>query len=159
MQRRLFSKTAVGLACLLTVLLLLNGCAGGLTAKQGPQHDTLYRITILHTNDHHGRFWSNRHGEYGMAARKTLVDRIRKEVNAKDGHVLLLDAGDINTGIPESDILDAEPDIRAMNRMGYDAMAAGKWPGCNSPCFQPISMNDPPDYASCKLTRYLHSTA
>ena len=26
---------------------------------------------------------------------------------------------------PGSDILDAEPDIRAMNRMGYDAMAAG----------------------------------
>jgi len=125
MQKYLFSKTAVGFACLLTVLLLLNSCTSRLTAKQCPQHDTLYRITILHTNDHHGRFWSNRHGEYGMAARKTLVDRIRKEVNAKDGHVLLLDAGDINTGVPESDLLDAEPDIRAMNRMGYDAMTAG----------------------------------
>ncbi|TFG37191.1 MAG: bifunctional UDP-sugar hydrolase/5'-nucleotidase [Desulfobacterales bacterium] len=125
MQRHLFSKTAVWMACLLTALLLLSGCAGWLTANQGPQQDTLYRVTILHTNDHHGRFWNNRYGEYGMAARKTLVDRIRKEVAAEGGHVLLLDAGDINTGVPESDILDAEPDIRAMNRIGYDAMAAG----------------------------------
>ena len=125
MKRHLFLKTAVGLACLLTVLLLLYGCADWLVAKQGPQQDKLYRITILHTNDHHGRFWCNRHGEYGMAARKTLVDRIRKEVNAEGGHVLLLDAGDINTGVPESDILNAEPDIRAMNRIGYNAMAAG----------------------------------
>ena len=108
MQRHLFSKTAAWIACLLTASLLLSGCAGGLTAKQGPQQDTLYRVTILHTNDHHGRFWNNRYGEYGMAARKTLVDRIRKEVAAEGGHVLLLDAGDINTGVPESDILDAE---------------------------------------------------
>jgi 5'-nucleotidase/UDP-sugar diphosphatase len=133
MQRHLFSKTAVWLACLLTGLLLLSGCAGGLTANQGPQQDTLCRVTILHTNDHHGRFWSNRHGEYGMAARKTLVERIRKEVKAEDGHVLLLDAGDINTGVPESDILDAEPDIMAMNRMRYDAMAAGNHEFDNPP--------------------------
>jgi 5'-nucleotidase/UDP-sugar diphosphatase len=45
----------------------------------------------------------------------------------------LLDAGDINTGVPESDILDAEPDIRAMNRMGYDAMAAGNHEFDNDP--------------------------
>jgi len=125
MQKHLFSKTLAQTACLLTVLLLLSACVGGLTAKHGPQQDTLYRITILHTNDHHGHFWNNRYGEYGMGARKTLVDRIRKEVAAEGGHVLLLDAGDINTGVPESDILDAEPDIMAMNRIGYDAMAAG----------------------------------
>ncbi|MDH3714537.1 MAG: bifunctional UDP-sugar hydrolase/5'-nucleotidase UshA, partial [Gammaproteobacteria bacterium] len=79
----------------------------------------------LHTNDHHGRFWPNRHGEYGLAARKTLVDRIRAEVSAAGGHALLLSGGDINTGVPESDLQDAEPDFKAMNMLGYDAMALG----------------------------------
>jgi 5'-nucleotidase/UDP-sugar diphosphatase len=84
-----------------------------------------YKITILHTNDHHGRFWKNKHGEYGMAARKTLIDKIRKEVAANGGYSLLLSGGDINTGVPESDLQDAEPDFLGMKKIGYDAMALG----------------------------------
>ena len=83
------------------------------------------KLTVLHTNDHHGRFWPNADGEYGMAARKTLIDRIRAEVKASGGHVLLLDGGDINTGVPESDMQDAEPDFKGMNLIGYDASAVG----------------------------------
>ncbi|GLS28006.1 bifunctional UDP-sugar hydrolase/5'-nucleotidase UshA [Marinibactrum halimedae] len=83
------------------------------------------RLTILHTNDHHGRFWHNQHGEYGLAARKTVVDTIRKEVSAQGGYTLLLSGGDINTGVPESDHQDAEPDFKGMNWLGYDAMAVG----------------------------------
>ena len=30
--------------------------------------DKTYNLTILHTNDNHGRFWPNHNGEYGMAA-------------------------------------------------------------------------------------------
>ena len=41
------------------------------------------------------------------------------------GHSLLLDGGDVNTGVPESDLLDAEPDFKAMVLLGYDAMAVG----------------------------------
>lgn len=80
---------------------------------------------MLHTNDHHGHFWRNEYGEYGLAAQKTLVDGIRKEVAAEGGSVLLLSGGDINTGVPESDLQDAEPDFRGMNLVGYDAMAIG----------------------------------
>lgn len=101
-------------------ILVLCGCA----ALNG-SHSTPQILTILHTNDHHGRFWKNEHGEHGLAARKTLADSVRAEVEARGGDVLLLDAGDINTGAPESDMLDAEPDIRGMNAMGYDAMAVG----------------------------------
>ncbi|MGK2889575.1 MAG: bifunctional UDP-sugar hydrolase/5'-nucleotidase UshA [Candidatus Malihini olakiniferum] len=89
------------------------------------EKDKTYDITILHTNDHHGHFWHNEYGEYGLAAQKTLVDQIRKEVVAKGGSVLLLSGGDINTGVPESDLQDAEPDFRGMNMVGYDAMALG----------------------------------
>ena len=89
------------------------------------EKDKTYKITILHTNDHHGRFWKNRDGEYGMAARKTLIDEIRAEVKAAGGHSLLLDGGDVNTGVPESDTQDAEPDFRGVAALGYDAMAVG----------------------------------
>lgn len=89
------------------------------------ERDKTYNITILHTNDHHGHFWRNDYGEYGLAAQKTVVDNVRKEVAAKGGSVLVLSGGDINTGVPESDLQDAEPDFRGMNLIGYDAMAVG----------------------------------
>ena len=107
----------------LTAALALIGCAG--MSSGGPQKDKIYRLTILHTNDHHGRFWQNGDGEYGMAARKTLIDQIRKEVAASGGYSLLLDGGDVNTGVPESDLQDAVPDFKGMNMLGYDAMAVG----------------------------------
>ncbi|WP_333893902.1 hypothetical protein, partial [Atlantibacter subterraneus] len=30
---------------------------------QAYQQDKTYKITILHTNDHHGHFWRNEYGE------------------------------------------------------------------------------------------------
>ena len=92
---------------------------------QAYEQDKTYNVTILHTNDHHGHFWRSDYGEYGLSAQKTLVDGIRKEVAAQGGSVLLLSGGDINTGVPESDLQDAEPDFRGMNLIGYDAMAVG----------------------------------
>lgn len=89
------------------------------------QPDTTYRITLLHTNDNHGRFWQNKYGEYGMAARKTLIDSLRAQAKARGSEVILLSGGDINTGVPESDLLDAEPDFKGMSKIGYDAMALG----------------------------------
>ncbi|MES2941649.1 MAG: bifunctional UDP-sugar hydrolase/5'-nucleotidase UshA [Pseudomonadota bacterium] len=83
------------------------------------------RLTILHTNDHHGHFWRSDHGEYGLAARKTAIDAIRSELAAQGGQLLLLDAGDVNTGVPESDLQAAEPDFRGMSALGYNAMAVG----------------------------------
>ena len=110
---------------LLTALaaVVLLGCSG--MPSGGPDRDKTYRLTILHTNDHHGRFWKNGDGEYGMAARKTLIDQIRAEVRQAGGQSLLLDGGDVNTGVPESDLQDAVPDFRGMNLLGYDAMAVG----------------------------------
>lgn len=92
---------------------------------QAWQTDRSYRFSILHTNDHHGHYWANAQGEYGLAAQKTLMDQQRYDVQAKGGGALILSAGDVNTGVPESDLLDAEPDIRGMNLVGYDAMALG----------------------------------
>jgi len=98
---------------------------------------TNYQLTILHTNDHHGHFM--KYNPYpvkdvgGLAAQSTLVNIVRAEVQKEGGFVMLLSGGDINTGIPESDLLDAEPDIVAMNMIGYDAMVLGNHEFDNSP--------------------------
>jgi 5'-nucleotidase/UDP-sugar diphosphatase len=107
----------------LSVVMVLAGCA--IPTQPGAEKDKTYRVTIMHTNDHHGRFWQNSDGEYGMAARKTVVDEIRRDVAAQGGHSLLLDGGDVNTGVPESDLQDAVPDFKGMNLLGYQAMAVG----------------------------------
>ncbi|MDM2932719.1 bifunctional UDP-sugar hydrolase/5'-nucleotidase UshA [Citrobacter sp. Cu233] len=106
-------------------LALLAAFALAGQPAQAYEKDKTYKITILHTNDHHGHFWRSEYGEYGLSAQKTLVDGIRKEVAEEGGSVLLLSGGDINTGVPESDLQDAEPDFRGMNLIGYDAMAVG----------------------------------
>ncbi|TNG94373.1 bifunctional UDP-sugar hydrolase/5'-nucleotidase [Pasteurellaceae bacterium USgator11] len=114
-------------------LLKLSTCAGVILstlafsglAQAEYEKDRTYQLTVLHTNDLHGRFWTNQNGEYGLAAQKTLIDRIRKEVTDKGGDVILLNAGDYNTGIPESDLQNAKPDIEAMNIIGYEALVLG----------------------------------
>ncbi|EDS6809508.1 bifunctional UDP-sugar hydrolase/5'-nucleotidase [Salmonella enterica subsp. enterica serovar 4,[5],12:i:-] len=113
-----FLKRGVALALLAAFALTTQ-------PAQAYEKDKTYKITILHTNDHHGHFWRSEYGEYALAAQKTLVDSIRKEVAQEGGSVLLLSGGDINTGVPESDLQDAEPDFRGMNLIGYDAMAVG----------------------------------
>jgi len=108
--------------CVLSTLLMFSLFSTASFAKT-------YQLTILHTNDHHGHFL--KFNPYpvmdvgGLSAQSTLVNIVRAEAAEQGGHVLLLSAGDVNTGIPESDMLDAEPDIKLMNAIGYDAMTLG----------------------------------
>ncbi|RHW74731.1 bifunctional UDP-sugar hydrolase/5'-nucleotidase UshA [Colwellia sp. RSH04] len=107
--------------CIFISTLLLSACSN----THGEVNAEVKKLMILHTNDHHGRFWHNDHGEYGMAARKTLLDRLRAQAKLNGQEVILLSGGDINTGIPESDMQQAEPDFKGMALLGYDAMAIG----------------------------------
>ncbi|WP_245662876.1 metallophosphoesterase [Endozoicomonas arenosclerae] len=118
------STRRVVFSAVLSLSVALTGCATQ-DEQAGYDPNKTYSLTVLHTNDHHGRFWQNEDGEWGMAARKTLIDDIREEVESKGGDVLLLSGGDINTGVPESDLQDAVPDFSGMNMIGYDAMAVG----------------------------------
>ncbi len=83
------------------------------------------KITVFHVNDTHGRAWSftDSAGNVigGFATVASIIDAERK-VNP---NVLFLHAGDINTGVPESDLLNALPDIFVLNRMKLDAVAVG----------------------------------
>lgn len=118
-----FSKSLLVMA----VGAALAGCGSDSDNSPGTCEtaDSCTKFTVLHTNDNHGRFWHNSDGEYGMAARHTLIESIRAEVEAKGGETILLSGGDINTGVPESDMQDAVPDFVGMNLLGYDAMAVG----------------------------------
>ena len=122
------------LAAVSALVLSLTACSlfQDSTVPAADQDDVL-KLTVLHTNDHHGRFWTNSQGEWGMVARMTLVSNIREEVAAEGGHVLLLSGGDINTGVPESDLQNAIPDFKGMNMLGYDAMAVGNHEFDNPP--------------------------
>jgi len=77
-------------------------------------------VILLHTNDHHGAILPNG-GRGGLAEIASYV----RAVKAVNPNVLLLDAGDINTGSAISNMFNAEPDILAYNIMGYDAAVFG----------------------------------
>ena len=109
---------------ILGLSLLAVGCVNQ-SAESSANDEKVHKLVILHTNDHHGRFWHNAKGEYGMAARKTLIDDLRAEAKSNGQELILLSGGDINTGIPESDMQYAEPDFKGMSKIGYDAMALG----------------------------------
>jgi len=98
----------------LVVILSLAGCAK--TGTAGVEHE----LVVLHTNDHHGALLdSGTTG--GLAERATLINTLR----AENKNVLVLSAGDINTGGAVSNMFDAEPDIKAYNLIGYDAVTLG----------------------------------
>jgi 5'-nucleotidase/UDP-sugar diphosphatase len=80
----------------------------------------IYELILLHTNDHHGTILPN-NGRGGLAWRSAYIKAIR----AFNPQVLLIDAGDLNTGTALSNLFAAEPDILAYNLMGYDAVVPG----------------------------------
>lgn len=89
-------------------------------------------LTILHTNDVHSRLdpfpmdGSRNAGKGGVARRATLIQKIRNEqVDGAPRNVLLFDAGDIFQGTPYFNVYKGEPEILAMNRLGYDAGTIG----------------------------------
>lgn len=82
------------------------------------------KLVILHTNDHHGRPFGFKENEImvgGLPARATIINQIREE----NKNVILLDCGDINDGLFESNLFNAAPDFLGYNYLKYDAMTLG----------------------------------
>jgi 5'-nucleotidase/UDP-sugar diphosphatase len=109
---------------LFVFVVLFCACSGAQKAKDVGL-PTVHRLVVLHTNDTHGhpvRFtYESREHVGGLPARATLVQQIRRE----NDNVLLIDAGDLNTGMPVSNLFKARPDILGYNYMSYDAMTVG----------------------------------
>ena len=81
-------------------------------------------VMLLHTNDHHGslyRYWYELQEVAGLAERAHII----RQITEGEENYLLLDAGDMNTGVYESLIFEAEPDILAYNLIEYNAMTLG----------------------------------
>lgn len=106
------------------ILVCCIVCSEILLAQPADSRGTKH-ITILHTNDHHGHLFSFNQWFMrdvgGLPARAALINQIRSQ----NENVLLLDAGDINSGSIESDYFNAEADIVAYNYLNYDAVAMG----------------------------------
>jgi len=83
------------------------------------------KLVILHTNDFHGHplkfFHYPAPNVGGLPAIATFVNQVRGEYK----NVLVLDAGDINTGRPESKFFKTVPDIIGYNYIAYDAAVLG----------------------------------
>lgn len=121
-----WKKCALLLVCALIGLTPLSAMGGA---------EKTFDLTVLSTNDTHGSPlpWNftgvleiggtvyNSPVAGGLAARKTLVDKIK----AQTPNTLVLDAGDVNTGNILSNLFQAKPDILAMNLVGYQAMTLG----------------------------------
>ncbi|NNE44422.1 MAG: multifunctional 2',3'-cyclic-nucleotide 2'-phosphodiesterase/5'-nucleotidase/3'-nucleotidase, partial [Gemmatimonadetes bacterium] len=116
-------------AALLTAL-----CLSLTAAAASPGHAEIVRLTVVHTNDIHGgiagsdatfmnREFPPRLG--GAASMATLLRKLRADVEAGDGHFLLMDAGDTFQGTPIGTLTKGRAVIDFMNEAGYDALAIG----------------------------------
>jgi 5'-nucleotidase / UDP-sugar diphosphatase len=106
--------------CLIFALFI-----GVLYAADDSINEKPYKLTIIHVSDTHGRMLDF-DGTSGMASPiGVIVNNIREEVSRYGGYVLFLHSGDLNTGVPESDMLNAKPDIKVLSILGLDAMAIG----------------------------------
>ena len=104
----------------LLVVFLLAGAVYASPIRESAAREKDTELVLLHTNDFHGATLSSG-GRGGLAEIASYV----KAVKAVNPNVLLLDAGDINTGSALSNMFSAEPEILAYNIMGYDAVAFG----------------------------------
>lgn len=83
-------------------------------------------LTLLFTNDTHNRLEPFDHIELkqkvgGVVRRARYFESVRQS----NPQTLTLDAGDVFQGTPFYNFYLGEPDILAMNMLGYDAMAMG----------------------------------
>lgn len=85
-----------------------------------------YELTILHSNDIHGRIDSIEYGQNknpvgGWARRAGLI----KDIKSKTKNTLVLDAGDIYQGSVYDQLFDGMPEMSFLDISGYDAICVG----------------------------------
>jgi len=94
------------------------------TSVSGQSGAGLVQITLLHTNDFHGRLEPDSSDRGGSANIAGEVNRIRAAVGAEN--VALLDAGDVYLAAPAiSQLLMGESTIDIYNMIGYDLAVFG----------------------------------
>ncbi len=88
------------------------------------RHSEVAEITLVHTNDFHGRLETDYKGRGGSANVAGVIDHIEDTVGRRN--VVMLDSGDAYFAAPAiSQLLMGESTIDIYNRMGYDAAVFG----------------------------------
>jgi len=120
------------------------------------------KLTILHTNDTHGKLRSERrYGSVdigGASFRSTLINE-KRNINSEtpNHYTILIDLGDILEGDPISHFFKGEPDIVAMNHMGYDMAVIGNHDfGFSIDSFEKMAELAEFPFLSCNL-KYSHN--
>jgi 5'-nucleotidase/UDP-sugar diphosphatase len=104
----------------LSIVFLLAGVLYAGPLRDGPGSGRSGELVLLHTNDFHGSLMADG-GRGGLAEVAAFVRAVR----AVNPQVLLVDAGDFNTGSALSNMYDGQLDIQGYNIMRYDAVTFG----------------------------------
>jgi 2',3'-cyclic-nucleotide 2'-phosphodiesterase (5'-nucleotidase family) len=111
------------LAVVVAMVTPTAALAGNETEHWGSHGDTA-EVTLLHTNDFHGRLETDYRGRGGSAYLARAINKVRWSEGRRN--VALLDAGDVYFAAPAiSQLLMGESTIDIYNMMGYDAAAFG----------------------------------
>ena len=82
-------------------------------------------LSIVGTNDLHGRLFTDDQGRGGLTVLGGYIDNLRAARAADGGAVLVLDAGDTFQGGIESNLSEGLMVVDAYNAIGYRALAIG----------------------------------
>jgi 5'-nucleotidase len=82
-------------------------------------------LSIVGTNDLHGRLFTDEQGRGGLTVLGGYLDNLRAARAADGGAVLVLDAGDTFQGGIESNLSEGLMVVDAYNALGYTALAVG----------------------------------
>ncbi|MCP4308585.1 MAG: hypothetical protein GY788_27655 [bacterium] len=123
MRNRLRRLLVVGM-----VMAMIIPAAASASDSDSVEHwnrqSQVAEITLVHTNDFHGRLETDYKGRGGSANVAGVVDAIEDEVGRRN--VVMLDAGDAYFAAPAiSQLLMGESTIDIYNRMGYDLAIFG----------------------------------
>ncbi|MEG0973048.1 MAG: 5'-nucleotidase C-terminal domain-containing protein, partial [Lachnospiraceae bacterium] len=105
------------ISLLLVLTMVVSGFIMPVSEAKAAESAT---ITIVHTNDTHGRVNAS-DTEWGFAKIAAKVQQIKRD----NSNTLLLDAGDTLHGMPVVNLNQGENAVRILNETGYDAMALG----------------------------------
>jgi 5'-nucleotidase len=100
-------------------------------------------ISIVGTNDLHGRIFTDRFGRGGLRVLGGFVENLRAARAADGGGLLVLDAGDTFQGGIESNLSEGRVVVDAYDALGYTALAIGN----HDFDFGPVDPSNPIDGA------------
>jgi 5'-nucleotidase len=112
-----------GAGAVMARALAIAVCLLGLAAA-GAAADEI-TLSIVGTNDLHGRLFTDEQGRGGLPVLGGYVDNLRAARAADGGAVLVLDAGDTFQGGIESNLSEGLMVVDAYNAIGYTALAVG----------------------------------